>query len=227
MHSWLRIQWPLIHFRALLCVAMSLSAMSCKKPPHHEREIGFLHGRPRPGYVPMEERLEMTTVPVLEHDRYSHSFSVAISGKTPESIFSETSLPPWFADLIPGEPVRIVILEQIRMDDYTDLGEEIYSTNWELEQVWRGDECLYDASICPLHQIPMKRVLAPIHYGTPSIECIHAYASFSGGPGFTTGGCCGDPFQTEAFTYECPKCVAAYGKWKDSRVLKDSRKIQE
>ncbi len=89
---------------------------------------------------------------------------------------------------------------------------EGYVSPWEdrLETVQVGGRMVYDARICPVHDIAMQRQEVPIRYGMPAYG--EAWETFKGGPGFVLGGCVVQPQRT-AMDYRCTRCADQYQKW--------------
>jgi len=87
-----------------------------------------------------------------------------------------------------------------------------------LMRIRQGKNILYDASVCSVHHILMKRKLMPITYGLvifkPSFE--RAMEKFPH-IGMAWGGCCVSPDNPkETFEWVCSDCVAAYEKYQAS-----------
>lgn len=95
--------------------------------------------------------------------------------------------------------------------------------HYTLETIRDGDEVLYDARLCPIHHVMMQRLELPIHYGLPALD--DAWAEFSGGPGFVSGGCVATP-QTTAMGYRCPNCVERYKTWVAERERRWEQRSQ-
>lgn len=201
-------------FRALLYVAFGVAATGCNEGHPEESRVVMFHTGAKPGSVPTERRVEVTSVPRVVHGQYGYSLVFPANNEGIDEIYCGSDAPAWFERLAPGGMARVIVWESKEMTSYSDDGRGDYFTHWDLGEVWVDDACLFDAAICPVHKARMERGLIAVHYGSPTKEFLDAFEGFSGGPGFALGGCCVSSLDPkETFGYRCSKCVEGYQKW--------------
>lgn len=208
---------PTSPFRALLCVALGVAAAGCHERQPEVQKVAMLHLGAKPGSVPAERRVEVSTVPRIVHGQYGYSLALPANNEGIEEVYCGSDAPRWFGRLVPGGVARVIVWESKEMTSYSDDGHEDYFTDWDLGEVWVGDTCIFDAAICPVHKARMERGPIPIHYGLPSRDFLDAFEGFSGGPGFALGGCCASSSNTVEFGYRCAACVAGYQEWSNKQ----------
>ena len=210
--------------RAILSVALGVAVVGCDEKHTGVQKVPFLHLGAKPGSVPTERRVELTAVPAINHDRYGYSLTFPANSEGIEEVYCGSDAPAWLDKLVPGGAARVIVWGSKEVTSYSDDGSEDYYMHWELAEIWVGNTCLFDAAICPVHKVRMERGLIPIHYGFPAGDFLKALQPFSGGPGFSFGGCCvssSDPKET--FGYRCSECVAGYQDW--CKKQQDEKKI--
>jgi hypothetical protein len=204
--------------QALLCVALGFAAAGCDERRPEESRVAMLHLGSKPGSIPTERRVEVVAVPKILQGKYGYSLSLSANTEVTEEVYYGSDMPEWIERLEPGGVARVIVWESKEMTSYYDDGREEYFTHRDLGEVWVGNTCVFDAAICPVHKARMERGLIAVHYGSPSREILDAFEGFSGGPGFTFGGCCvssSDPKET--FGYRCSECVAGYQEWSEKQ----------
>lgn len=186
------------------------------RPVIHQHLAGPIPGKPR------EERLvtihanpiiERRGISISDKEGYELLVLRPAQGEVIEVICG-LSFSPWYSSLPRDKELTFTVWQTKNVGWHTDDGrEERISWDNSIETIRDGALLLYDARICPLHHVDMKRVEVPISYGLPSREFMDAYKDFSGGPGFVEGGCVSDGKEHTVMDYRCPECVAAYDKW--------------
>ncbi len=184
---------------------------------------------PIPGRSLEEYRVTVRAKPEIEaKDGYSLLRLPAVKGRPIEVLCGE-SYSPWFATLPKDKALTFTVWQTKRVDWHTSEGQEEYSWQSEIELIKDGDTVIHDAAVCPLHRVRMERRDVEIAYGLPSPDLFEAMEKFSGGPGFTLGGCVvmsGSP-KTER-GYVCPDCVATYQEWSKVREAEwEERRAKE
>lgn len=214
-----------VHF-LISVILLGLVLGGCREeiPVPVTREWGPIPGRPLE-----EHRVTVRAKPKIQkEDRYSLLRLPAVKGR-PIEVLCVESYSPWFATLPKDKPLTFTVWQTKRVDWHTSDGQEKYSWQSEIELIKDGDAVIHDATVCPLHQVRMERADVEIAYGLPSPDLFEAMEKFSGGPGFTLGGCVvmSDSPKTER-GYICPGCVAAYQQWSKAREAEwEARRAKE
>jgi hypothetical protein len=95
----------------------------------------------------------------------------------------------------------------------------------EIETINMRGKTIYDARVCPLHGVVMKRAPIYILYGLPADSFVEALKDFSGGPGFCLGGCVmSDDSPKETYGYICPICAAKFKAWDEAETPRRQKK---
>ena len=95
------------------------------------------------------------------------------------------------------------------------LGDNKLSWNPELRRIMERGHILYDASICQVHHVPMKRQTVKISYGLPAFNSPYWKASGESFPNtaYISGGCCVDEDRQYGRTWVCPICAKNEIDW--------------
>jgi len=189
---------------------LGLLMVGCRKQAH----VSIMKFGPAPGAPHLEYRATVRALPDFHEEKtYSLLRLPAIEGRSIE-IVCDPSFSPWLTGLPRERELTFTVWQTKRVSWHTDDGKEEFSWESEIETIKDGPTLIYDAAICPLHKVRMKRCEIDISHGLPMKEFIDAYKGFSGGPGFELAGCvsmAGEP--TTKFGYKCERCVAAYECW--------------
>lgn len=171
----------------------------------------FSAEKPAPG----EQRVVIRAKPQFVEDRGVKWLVLPLDGGTPARIYySEGSLPDKELEFAVWRAERVLW----RSED----GEEHTVQEPVLDSIKDGRKVYFDAGVCRIHRIQMKRGEVEIHYGLLAIDP-KAWKTYSGGPGWVGGGCViMDGAPSKARGYICKRCVAAYQKWSE-----EERKKQE
>ena len=96
------------------------------------------------------------------------------------------------------------------------------SSSWspELMRLKDGGRVLFDASLCRVHGVTMKRQIVPISYGLPSFLAFDrayetARESEFPNTGVVPGGCCVDEERLVTRAWVCATCVAHEKQWNE------------
>jgi hypothetical protein len=177
------------------------------------RETLVKKERPIPGKPIEEYRVVVTAKPeIRKEDHYDMLLLPAVEGRTIE-VFCDREY-SWYRALNKEKELTFAVWQTKEVLRHMAGAKEDFIWRSEIETITDGSTGLYDAAICPLHHTRMKRGDVEISYGLPMREFMDALKDFSGGPGFTLGGCVvteGSP-QTER-GYLCDECVALYQRW--------------
>ena len=86
----------------------------------------------------------------------------------------------------------------------------------ELVRLRDGDDVLFDASICAVHKIPMKRTVVPITYGLIFLNTPYGDAQGKEFPNIPIafGGCCVDHDRNVTRTWVCKECETSDAAWR-------------
>jgi len=86
-----------------------------------------------------------------------------------------------------------------------------------LAKVSLGDNVIYDAAVCRVHKLPMKRSEVPIIYGLPrgSTSYWNALRNEFPNCGIFHGGCVVLPGRETGMCWKCEKCIANQLSWKE------------
>jgi hypothetical protein len=196
--------------RAFAFLLSGILIVGCKNEPH---PVTMKMG-PAPGTPHKEFHASVRARPVFQDKKdYTILMLPTVKGRTVE-ILCDPTFSPWLKHLPRDRELAFTIWQTKRVAWHTDDGEESFSWDSEVETIKDGQKLLYDAAVCPIHQVRMERGEVRISHGTPSNEFFDAYEGFSGGPGFVWAGCVSMPGElTTEFGYKCDQCVAAYQRW--------------
>lgn len=196
--------------RGFWILLLGLLIAGCKNEP---RVTTYRMG-PVPGTPLKELHVKVTGRPDIQtKNGYSQLVLPAVKGR-PVEVICDPTYSPWFASLSRNKELTFTLWQSKQVMSHTDEGEESFFWLSEIETIKDGPTLLYDAAICPLHEIRMRRCEIDISYGLPTKDFMDAYHGFSGGPGFVMGGCVvTDGSPTTTFGYKCDRCVAAYQRW--------------
>lgn len=184
---------------------------------------------PIPGQSLEEHLVTVRAKPEIQsRDGYSLLLLPAVIGRSIEVPCDEV-FSPWLKTLPKDKPLTFTVWQTKRVDWHSSDGQEEYSWRSEIEAIRDGNVVIYDATICSLHQVRMERRDIEISYGLPSREFAEASKEFSGGPGFTLGGCVVSSHSPKTERgYACAECVAAYHRWEQKMEAEwEARKSQK
>lgn len=207
---------PRLRFTMQVIAAFTLTAMLVIPV-----DVGHWLPAPKYRYRHDDRLVSLTAKPHIERGEFAHVLVLKSPDKS-EPPIRINIWPELSAQLSRGNSVdvtlwrtRDVLLPGWRVEGHVP--------SWEdrLETIRLDGRMLYDARICPVHQVTMQRMELPLHYGFPLYD--DAWEKFRGGPGFVEGGCVSSPQRT-AIGYRCPQCAEQYQKWVAELTRKDAER---
>lgn len=118
-------------------------------------------------------------------------------------------------ELDPAKIYQFDLLEQPYVADPSANGGEEFNWLASLVRILDSGQVIYDASICSLHKVPMKRAAVPIQYGlTLHPDEFHAARTtkFPNAAPLMEGGCC-IGYDRTTRVFRCERCIQEQQAW--------------
>jgi len=118
-------------------------------------------------------------------------------------------------ELDPNKTYQFDLLQQPYVVDPSANGGQEFHWFASLVRILDSGQVIYDASICPLHEVQMKREAVPIQYGLPLYpEGFHTArkTKFPNATPYTEGGCVMGANRTTR-VFRCEQCIQEQQIW--------------